>query len=267
MTELPSQHMRSCIVYLVDTDDIHNFRRSLDLLSKCESLRKYPIIAFHESSLSQGIIADLRKKYGIKWVEIEFQLPALDPSILDQIPEEFDVPGCAKFSMGYRHMCRFFSGPLFNMFALSYYDYVLRLDTDSFLLEPIGDVFQTMIEGRYAYGHRNYSTDELCMWDDPRCFKGFYETFRDGVESMQFNYTFDEPGRVYYTNFEVLNLNVFRSELHMALFDRLDRSGGFYTGRWGDHIFRYAFLKQFNYKVKGFDFDYGHGTQTYTKEQ
>ena len=50
---------------------------------------------------------------------------------------------------------------------------------------------------------------------------------------------FTRRGRVYYTNFEINQVAFFQSSKWQNYFDHLDKTGGFYTKRWGDHILRY----------------------------
>ena len=62
-------------------------------------------------------------------------MPDYPQEILSQIPEKFKGhwDENAFFSMGYRHMCRFFSGEIFKHPIMENYDNYLRLDTDSFI--------------------------------------------------------------------------------------------------------------------------------------
>ena len=57
------------------------------------------------------------------------------------------------YGMGYRHMCRFFSGPpLADLPVLKDFNFVLRLDTDSFLLGPLqGDPLQALSQGQVRW--------------------------------------------------------------------------------------------------------------------
>jgi len=254
--------IKACIVYLVDTGDRHNFRKSLQSLKLSEALAKYPIIAFHESDLGEEFRCEITRDFGVIFVLIEFELPDYPEHIRSQIQNDFYVDCCPyPFSLGYRHMCSFFSGPVFNMHALDEYDYAMRLDTDSFLLEPLEDVFETMVRGKFAYGFRDISVDH------PKCYEGFYHTFVKAVENLNFNVSLKlkDHGIVYYTNWEVYKLDIFRGEPHQSIYRSILESGGNYIHRWGDHIFRYAFLTQFNYRVCQFDFNYQHGDDVYSK--
>ena len=253
--------MKACIVYLVDTGDITNFRRSLDHLDKCESLKPYPIIAFHEHDLPESFREEMADKYGVQFSLIEFVMPDYPDDIASKIPKDFYTPVCPyPFSMGYRHMCRFFSGEIFHRWELVGYKYVLRIDTDSYILDPnIKDPFQAMEESGSVYGYNNISGD------DPTCYQGFYSTVRSAVEGMGFNWQFQshEEGHVFYTNWEIMRMDMFKSELYSKVYEAIDRSGGIFIHRWGDHILRYVFCKQFGVKTLRFKFNYAHGEDTW----
>jgi hypothetical protein len=42
-----------------------------------------------------------------------------------------------------------------------------------------------------------------------------------------------EENKMYYTNFEVCNLKWFNGKDYMDFYDKIDKSGGIMTGRWG----------------------------------
>ena len=91
--------------------------------------------------------------------------PHLPPEMIRDIPES--IRG---YGYGYRHMCRFFSGPLFNHPALRAYEYVWRLDSDSFILgKPIEDPVQEMADKNATYGWIHAYRDEQMfvagLWD------------------------------------------------------------------------------------------------------
>ena len=256
--------MNACILYLVDAGDVADFRKSLALLRKSEALRPYPIIAYHEADLPKSVIEELAAAYSIRFIELAFERPRYAPEIEAAIPAVFSFSD-KFFTMGYRHMCRFFSGEIFKRPELLGYRYLLRLDTDSYLLEPVGDFFQQLESAGSVYGYRLVSDEH------PECFADFYRTFKEAVESLGHYYILNPHvelrGFIYYTNFEVMNLDYFRSELYLRVYDHLDRSGGFYVHRWGDALFRFAFLEQFRAPVKEFHFSYGHAEGIYRPDQ
>lgn len=83
--------------------------------------------------------------------------------------------------------------------------------------------------------------------DDARSFPSLWAATRDFVESHPYylhsnadlSWLIDEETGEYnncqfFSNFEIGDLNFFRSEQNEAYFDWLDRSGGFYYERFGD---------------------------------
>ena len=79
--------------------------------------------------------------------------------------------------MGYRHMCRFFSGPLFAHPALSQYELVWRLDSDSFLLgPPTADPFVQVEAANASYAWVHAYRDEPVfvtgLWTTTKALKG-----------------------------------------------------------------------------------------------
>ncbi|EKX55248.1 hypothetical protein GUITHDRAFT_62749 [Guillardia theta CCMP2712] len=149
--------------------------------------------------------------------------------------------------LGYRNMCRFFSGPIFHTKALGSMEYYMRLDTDSFLLAPLPrDPFLAMNETGGAYGFLARAVEH------PSLSAGLYEAVR-GVAG-RLDKTGQAPsseellvhrgllgsqlgrwdGSFFYNNLEVLHLPFWRSPAQLEIFDALDRLGGFLRSRWGD---------------------------------
>lgn len=153
-----------------------------------------------------------------------------------------------RFTIGYRHMCNFFAGPIAFEKALQPYRYYWRFDTDSFLASPIPyDIFMRMAQNSYKFG---WATKQ-CDW--PTVTKGLYDIAYD---------TFNTPGqplvnklendmkdstcpkgtdtdtpynsRIYYNNFEIVDLEFLRSPAYQAFYYRIAELGGIYTHRWGD---------------------------------
>lgn len=247
----------NAIVYLVDSDDTENFKKSLSMLHNINIVGPCPILAFHERSLygQRELMNTLDAAYDIQFIEIEFSIPDYSPHIRDSIPENFIGPNGCPFPMGYRHMCRFFSGELFKHPALAPYRYILRLDTDSTILGPLEDIFERMANEKADYGYRMISRDY------PSCYVGFYDAFKaaSGVSGNNWD------GELYGSNFEVIDLDCFRANHYLSVYDLMDKTGGFLLHRWGDHIMRFIYLTAFGKKAIHFDFDYGHAGKVWLK--
>ena len=68
---------------------------------------------------------------------------------------------------------------------------------------------------------------------------------------------------MYYTNFEVCNVNWFSSDEYMNFYNKIDESGGIMTHRWGDAPIRYLGVNMYMNpeNIYGFEnIDYQHGS-------
>lgn len=252
----PTSGTKACIIYLVDTYDVPNFRLSLSLVHNIKTYEPLPIIAFHEQSLPKDVIQELSAKYAVRFVLIEFTLPKYNRAILEAIPEIFQGPGC-KFTLGYRHMCRFFAGEVFKRPELLEYDYVIRLDTDSFILGPLLYPIEQMVKAGAVYGYR------IINEDHESCYKGFYNAVSNFCYTHGVRMWSVTEGSVYYTNFEVYKMERFRVGVYQSLYEYMDRTGGFFTARWGDHILRYTAVVGLRWPTTHFNFHYAHAEVGY----
>lgn len=270
--------MKNAIVYLLNESEKDKicFRKSLELLEK-NYLNKFPcdIICFHEKNFDPNEIAFIKKNFNesLLFQEVEFKLPEYSSNVLKEIPEYFphpDFPQCLGFSMGYRHMCRFFAGEIFNQEILQKYDYVWRLDTDSFILNEIeDDVFVKMFNGDYIYGYINIQNDHegviKNLWETSRQY------FAPAEKFLQF-FDIDREKhfrKVFYTNFEIFNMAWFKSDLYQNFYKYIDASAGIYKYRWGDHVLRYIALNCLSSMDKCLFFNdiaYYHGSLYYNQQ-
>jgi alpha 1,2-mannosyltransferase len=199
------------------------------------------------------------KNLSFKFVQINFSFPDFyTQEIKKSFPEYVkhpDFPSHPGFNFGYRHMCRFFAGAFLNHPSLSQYEYIWRLDTDSFIMDKINyDVFEKMREGNFVYGYINIQNEHPRMKNEFCEFSDAYFGNKDSLSNCE--------GLVYYTNFEILNKDAILQSRYMDFFNSIDESGGIYLYRWGDHIIRHSGITNLFDKdrVKWFDdIDYYHG--------
>lgn len=272
--------MKNAIVYLLNNHpkDINNFRSSISYLIT-NYLNYFPceLIFFHENNFPKteiNLITDALSalNFKFKFLEINFVLPAYKEEILKEIPEFFphpDFPECQGFSMGYRHMCRFFAGEIFKHKELQEYDFVWRLDTDSFILNNFGyDVFEKMSLNQAVYGYVNIQNDHegviKNLW--PFCEKYFLNVNKDGIFKNNKDFHFR---KVFYTNFEVFNMSWFKDADYQSFYNYIDESAGIYKYRWGDHVIRYIALNSLVDKSQLLffnDIDYFHSERYFNRE-
>lgn len=241
------------IVYLLNKNskDILNFRKSIQsLLYNYYEWFPCDIICFYEDDFPIEELDNLKQKLiniKVSFVKIDFSIPNHYTSDqLASIPEYFphpDFPQAQGFSIGYRHMCRFFSGAIFTHPTLTDYKYIWRLDTDSFIVSPIQyNVFDKLQENNSIYGYINIQHDH------PGTIKNLWEISQQYFTTLNKNHIFQQPdithhkNRVFYTNFEIFDMEWFRSKNYMDYFNFIDNTAGIYQYRWGDHSIRYIAL-------------------------
>src|SRR3990167_4107952 len=233
---------KDCIAILTgnESEDLADLNRCLALvaanvLPSCAD--RVDVLVFHESSFNP-LVPHVVARFDLRFVEIAFEVPAYPADVMALIPEYFQHPtqsarGRPGFSMGYRHMCRFFAGAMYQHPAIQEYRRCLRLDTDSAVLTPMAhDVFAWAERENVQYGYIAPGMQVDC----PLVGHGFHEflsAYRPG-EAL--------PARdtVFYTNIEMSDVRWFRSGAYDDYWRAVDRSAGIYLHRWGDHLIKYA---------------------------
>ncbi|EEB05997.1 alpha-1,2-mannosyltransferase [Schizosaccharomyces japonicus yFS275] len=148
-------------------------------------------------------------------------------------------------SLSYRLMCRFNSGFFFRVPKLLQYDYYWRVEPGiKFHCDLDYDPFTFMREHDKMYGFviaiREFPNTIPTLWHHT------HEFFRKNPEllardnSLPFieDYGMGLDGMYnlchFWSNFEIANLNFFRSDAYMKYFNYLDSQKGFFYERWGD---------------------------------
>lgn len=159
-------------------------------------------------------------------------------------------------SKSYRNMCRFNSGYFFRQKILDQYDYYFRVEpTVKYFCDFPYDPFRVMREQKKKYGFvislYEYENTIPTLWDtvteyitkdngtDIDMSTNSYKFITDkeilndgdvmhGMSSNDYNLCH------FWSNFEIGDLNFFRSDKYLNFFSHLDETNGFYYERWGD---------------------------------
>jgi len=264
--------MKNCILYLVRTskEDLDGLNQSLLLLEKnvlpfCKT--KVDIILFHEDTFDEKYQKSVRmSNYAeIIFQKVIFQIPNYSKEIIEKIPQFFPHPTHAKdgpygesyfkekgyyhqgFSLGYRHMCRFFTGFIYEQEVLKDYEYYLRLDTDSFIHTPINyDIFDWAQKNECEYGFIQQAVQQ----DNPKVIIGLWNTVKEWIENSHIktilNFSEIQNGKMFYTNFELAKVRSFSEGSNYYKFYKfIDSGGGIYIKRWGDAPLKYIGVNLF----------------------
>lgn len=141
-----------------------------------------------------------------------------------------------------QHLSRFLAGFLWRQPELEKYRYFWRIDSDVKLHCDIDyDVFKFMEENGKKVGFAvtlfDYVDHIPSLWAKTKLFLEEFPHYKNGDSLMSF--ISDDDGEHYnrckfWTNFEIGDLDFWRSKAYRDYFDYLDREGGFYYEMWGD---------------------------------
>lgn len=270
-----NMHKKNCVLYLLRSsqEDIAMLNKSLALLSEnlLRFTTNYDVVIFHEKDLME-LKNEIKTDSNLLFIEIELGPPEYSDDIKLKIPEFYPHPthgngpigwGHPGFSMGYRNMCRFFSGELYNQSIINDYEYYLRLDTDSYILSPLNyDIFQFAKERDLIYGY----CEPAVQIDNPNVVVGLKSFTKDFISknnpSTFVNIDNIIEGKMFYTNFELGKIDWFKNSNYWSFYDSIDKSGGIYINRWGDAPVKYLGVTLFCepnkiIPVKGFTYQHG----------
>ncbi|CDK24560.1 unnamed protein product [Kuraishia capsulata CBS 1993] len=145
-------------------------------------------------------------------------------------------------SESYRFMCRFNSGFFYKMRVMRHYKYYWRVEPGvKFSCDIPYDVFTEMRTQDKKYGFTMAMSEDMAtiptLWAKT---KQFFSENTDLVDpNFDLNFISDDGGENYnkchfWTNFEIADLDFFRSEQYEKYFQFLENEGGFFYERWGD---------------------------------
>ncbi|KAG9318504.1 glycolipid 2-alpha-mannosyltransferase-domain-containing protein [Chiua virens] len=145
-------------------------------------------------------------------------------------------------SVSYRNMCRFNSGFFFRHELLQQYKWYWRVEPDvRYFCDVDYDPFLFMEDKNKIYGFTismpDWEPTIPTLWDSVREFIAEYPQYLHPDNSMEF--LSDNSGETYnlchfWSNFEIADMDFWRSEAYVKYFEFLEEKGGFYYERWGD---------------------------------
>ena len=194
------------------------------------------------------------------------------------------------FTMGYRSMCRWYSGRVFDALESMGYEWVLRIDDDSGFPEPVYyNIVQELEAGGFEYGYRNFGGP-----DAEEVTRGLAEASAFWMVTQSIKPTWllqffchgDGPINSACWDRNTISTNFFASKVKLFVrpdvvaFRRwLEAQDGFYRFRWGDapvHTlilgmfeprnnvaelgFSYKHKEQYEYGMFGINYNYTNAT-------
>ncbi|VEU23217.1 DEKNAAC104347 [Brettanomyces naardenensis] len=148
-------------------------------------------------------------------------------------------------SESYRHMCRYNSMFFYKHPIMNDYDLYWRVEPNvDFMCDILEDPFRYMEETQTQYGFtiafQEIARTVETLWERSMGYFLRNDTVKNQLpESNLLGFVSDDEGKSYnmchfWTNFEIANLNFYRSEMYNGYVEYLDRFGGYFYERWGD---------------------------------
>ena len=224
----PKSKPKALIYYLTRASRLKELKRSLESVEQYfNRVYHYPVVIFHESDLTESIPATRGWTNSSLYFQlVTFSLPDF---LTDRVRE--DIP--CRSTIGYRHMCRFNAKLVYEHPAMQWADFVWRLDDESLLTDNITyDVFNFMKTNSLLYGYiwehvdaKNCVTD---LWNSTERYVQERNIIPRNALSQW------KSPKLYYNNFEVSSMALWRSHEYRSFIEYIDRLGGIYYHRWGD---------------------------------
>ncbi|CAJ2501563.1 Uu.00g044160.m01.CDS01 [Anthostomella pinea] len=226
----------------------------------------YPILFLNDEPWDPRFIRELNETAGGKATfEVipreQWTFPDwVDPDAAKQnIKEQGETRTPHAGEEGYHHMCRFYSGKFYQLEAMKKYKWYWRLEPDvDFTCAITYDPFVQMARHKKVYGFT------IALWEVGASCPGLFRATADYKEMngiptnnlwkamysaswMPFPFRRllswlphrDAHGDGwslchYWSNFEIADMDFFRTRAYQEYFEYLDKKKGFYFERWGD---------------------------------
>ncbi|CAJ1383666.1 unnamed protein product, partial [Effrenium voratum] len=218
--------------------DLLDIERSLkSLWMAFNSGPDYPVVVFHE-----GLTQKARRRIAAAsenriWFAL---LPRFK-----EIPEQWAEASsqrAADFSVGYRAMTRWRSGPVFLEPALAGFDYAMTLDTDSYFPATLGfDPFELLSSTglKAIFPHLGRESASVVVnfmhYFLLYCRLHSLDPRRTRMLAALIEKNFKWYQQCLMLDIEILRLDWFRSDTYQDFFRYMDSVGGFWLHRWGNN--------------------------------
>eukprot|EP00397_Hematodinium_sp_SG-2012_P008515 GEMP01008577.1.p1 GENE.GEMP01008577.1~~GEMP01008577.1.p1 ORF type:complete len:595 (+),score=109.10 GEMP01008577.1:1614-3398(+) len=273
----PAKAYRAVLHYLTsnDDDDLRDILRSLPRLwDRYNKFHDYPVVIFHDG------LDESKRKLMVDASESRIWFDYVDdfkdlPDTVKNVPAHMRHLKEVKWSIGYRGMCRFRTGPVFLQPVMKHYDYAMTLDSDGYFTEEVtADPLQKFHDGNYTYAFSHVLPDQpgavRHFWPYTLAFMAMNDIHPIGTSILRdfINHDFlDWDHEVYMNDIEIVSLAYFADPngVYQDYFRYLDSMDGFWLHRWGDHAVRTIAVGMFVPRSEVYEMDIPYGHQGFCK--
>ncbi len=252
-------------ISLVRNSELDDMLGSIKIIeSKFNSKFHYDWVFLNEEKFTPDFIKKISKQCSGK---VKFGLVNYNewsyPSWIDQQKAEEKMKQLEEDgviyggSLSYRHMCRYQSGFFWRHELMNDYKYYWRVEPNTKIYCDVTyDIFKFMNKNKKLYGFimtmPEFKKTIPTLWDETKNFINEYDHTKKNSNSSERSFKIieddsknlmkfisDDDGKTYngchfWSNFEVADLDFWRSQTYTEYFNYLDKTGGFFYERWGD---------------------------------
>ncbi|KAF8311368.1 nucleotide-diphospho-sugar transferase [Clavulina sp. PMI_390] len=270
----------AAVIYLAQLSRLDSLVQSLSLMQQnIPWKRQWPIILFHTGDYdeveeqqrlfdymldypwSRGGALEVQKRIEFIRLDLSFP-PGVSPDICVYKPEIFEDRW-----PGYHQMCHFFAQNIFYHPRITNLKYYMRLDTDSYILEPLCfDPIDRLRTTNRVYAWNERRDDAwwvtLGMWNfidvyarrhpavEQRLTKNAWPWPEGRDQWLKKEITYEGKGTIgvpgYMNNFEVVKIEAFKRPDVVEFIDEIMKDPGrIYSLRWGDGPIRATAVSMF----------------------
>lgn len=243
---------------------------ALELLYKnFNNKYKYPVlITTFGRQYSKGFINDIHKNIDSEIKFIELPKPQIPPHIKEEelFYHRKEIPyvrkSFPKSRIGFLHTNQFVTGGIQKYPEMQKYDYVLKMDDDTFIIDEIDfDIFKLMRDNNYKFGP--FTVKKLNYKNARQCEIGLRELVKKYIKENNIDpvnkSALDKDGNwdnVGIFDPTIWDLNIFRNENWKRWWNYVNKSGGIYKYRWGDQEIHILYTRMYYPSSAWHNFDF-----------
>ncbi|KAJ2376494.1 hypothetical protein IW150_001952 [Coemansia sp. RSA 2607] len=248
--DLPAEgeRLNAAIVVLVRNSELDGLRKSMRMFEDRFNRRfKYPYVLLNDQNFTQefrdGIAAITKNELRFGTLDSDYwgYSPSVTPEETERKLEYNKNRYLYGGSLSYRFMCRFQSGKFYHHPLVRDLDWYWRLEPDvEYYCDIDYDPFVYMRDRGIKYGFT------IAPREGRRTVESLWYHTREWVKQNTHllpprslvNWVMGTDGHYnlchFWSNFEIVDLSLYRGEAYESYFNYLDNAQGFFYERWGD---------------------------------
>ncbi|KAL1914322.1 uncharacterized protein VTP21DRAFT_9015 [Calcarisporiella thermophila] len=243
---------RAAFVVLARNSDIHGVRQSMQKMEDRFNRRYgYPWIFLNDVEFSEEFKEMTRAMtrapvyYGLVPQEHWHVPPWIDKWKAAKAREEMKEKNIFQGNdLTYQQVLRYLAGFLYRHPLLQNYDYYWRIEPEvEFYCDLEYDPFVFMLKNDKKYGFTITMSEKedtfKTLWERTRQYidaNRYNIPFNNSIEFISYDYGHNFNNCTFFSNFEIVDMSLWRNSAYENFFRHLDKAGGFFYERWSDSM-------------------------------